>query len=162
LMAQVTKTPVAGPSGSNERRPDGRDGEHLVLLVSRLARQRQRRNALDDHDHQTSRIRSRKTGEERTVPSARVAFPVGAASSGPKWLPDNRSVLIESRDAQGAGFGFYRLAIDTGNTRLWAHVPRGRLRPTRLLRTAEPFLLHTPARRSNGADAVRHRDATRV
>jgi hypothetical protein len=32
-------------------------------------------------------------------------------------------VLIESGDAQGAGFGFYRLAIDTGNTELLAHVP---------------------------------------
>jgi hypothetical protein len=42
---------------------------------------------------------------------------------GPKWFPDNRSVLIESGDAQGAGFGFYRLAIDTGNTELLAHVP---------------------------------------
>jgi Tol biopolymer transport system component len=42
---------------------------------------------------------------------------------GPKWFPDNRSVLIELGDAQGAGFGFYRLTIDTGNTELLAHVP---------------------------------------
>lgn len=71
-------------------------------------------------------IRSRKTGEERTVPlPPRVAFSVLRCCfwGGPKWFPDNRSVLIESGDAQGAGFGFYRLAIDTGNTELLAHVP---------------------------------------
>jgi Tol biopolymer transport system component len=73
-------------------------------------------------------IRSRKTGEERTVPlPPRVAFSVLPRCcfwGGPKWFPDNRSVLIESGDAQGAGFGFYRLAIDTGNTELLAHTPR--------------------------------------
>jgi WD40 repeat protein len=73
-------------------------------------------------------IRSRKTGEERTVPlPPRLAFSIRPQRccfwGGPKWFPDNRSVLIESGDAQGAGFGFYRLAIDTGNTELLAHVP---------------------------------------
>jgi Tol biopolymer transport system component len=73
-------------------------------------------------------IRSRKTGEERTVPlPPRVAFSIRPQRccfwGGPKWFPDNRSVLIESGDAQGAGFGFYRLAIDSGNTELLAHVP---------------------------------------
>jgi Tol biopolymer transport system component len=71
-------------------------------------------------------IRSRKTGEERTVTlPPRVAFSVSGCCfwGGPKWFPDNRSVLIESGDAQGAGFGFYRQAIDTGNTELLAHVP---------------------------------------
>jgi hypothetical protein len=71
-------------------------------------------------------IRSRKTGEERTVPlPPRVAFSVSRCCfwGGPKWFPDNRSVLIELGDAQGPGFGFYRLAIDTGNTELLAHMP---------------------------------------
>jgi Tol biopolymer transport system component len=75
-------------------------------------------------------IRSRKTGEERTVPlPPRVAFSVPQQRccflGGPKWFPDNRSMLIESGDAQGGGFGFYRLVIDTGNTELLAHVPQG-------------------------------------
>ncbi|MBI2185700.1 MAG: PD40 domain-containing protein [Acidobacteria bacterium] len=130
--AQVTKTPVAmterlvnvnvGPTWS-------RDGEHLAYYSFR-----------DSFDSNATRltaaairllvIRSRKTGEERTVPlPPRVAFSVSRCCfwGGPKWFPDSRSVLIESGDAQGAGFGFYRLAIDTGNTELLAHVPRGAL-----------------------------------
>jgi Tol biopolymer transport system component len=127
--AQVMKTPVAaserfvnvnvGPTWS-------RDGEHLAYYSFR-----------DVLDSKASRftiasirllvIRSRKTGEERTVPlPPRVAFSVQPKCcfwGGPKWFPDNRSVLIESGDAQGAGFGFYRLAIDTGNTELLAHLP---------------------------------------
>jgi Tol biopolymer transport system component len=67
-------------------------------------------------------VRSAKTGEERTVPlPARVTDRFGA---GPKWFPDNHSVLVESGDAQGVGFGFYRLTLDTGNTELLAHLPR--------------------------------------
>jgi sugar lactone lactonase YvrE len=67
-------------------------------------------------------IRSTKTGEERTVLlPARVTSHFWA---GPKWFPDNRSVLVESGDAQGSGFGFYRLALDTGNTELLAHLPQ--------------------------------------
>ena len=67
-------------------------------------------------------IRSAKTGDERTVPlPARVASPFYA---GPKWFPDNRSVLILSQDAQGSGFGFYRLALDSGSTELLLHLPR--------------------------------------
>jgi Tol biopolymer transport system component len=31
---------------------------------------------------------------------------------------------VLSGDAQGSGFGFYRLALDTGNTELVAHIPR--------------------------------------
>ncbi len=66
-------------------------------------------------------IRSAKTGEERTVPlQARVA---SLFAAGPKWFPDNRSVLVLSGDAQGSGSGFYRLALDTGNTELLAHLP---------------------------------------
>jgi len=65
-------------------------------------------------------IRSAKTGEERTVPlPARASSRFGA---GPKWFPDNRSVLVESRDAEGSGFGFYRLVLDTGNTERLAHL----------------------------------------
>jgi len=131
--AQVTKTPVAatdrlvnlnvGPTWS-------RDGEQLAYYSFR--------DLFDIDDSAATRsttttikllvIRSRKTGEERTVPlPPRVVYSVPRCCllTGPKWFPDNRSVLIESRDAQGAGFGFYRLAIDTGNTELLAHVPRG-------------------------------------
>jgi Tol biopolymer transport system component len=67
-------------------------------------------------------IRSTSTGEERTVPlPTRVSSRFGA---GPKWFPDTRSMLVESGDAEGPGFGFYRLALDTGNTELLARVPR--------------------------------------
>ncbi|MBI2186910.1 MAG: PD40 domain-containing protein [Acidobacteria bacterium] len=67
-------------------------------------------------------IRSVKTGEERTIPlPVRVATPFFA---GPRWFPDNRAVLILSRDAQGPGFGFHRLALDTGTTELLVHLPR--------------------------------------
>jgi Tol biopolymer transport system component len=115
---QVTKTPApvterlvnvnVGPTWS-------RDGEYLAYYSFRL-----------DPSIKLLVIRSRKTGEERTVPlPPRVAFSITGCCfwGGPKWFPDNRSVLIESGDAQGAGFGFYRLAIDTGNTELLAHVP---------------------------------------
>jgi Tol biopolymer transport system component len=126
---QVSKTPVAvterlinvnvGPTWS-------RDGEHLAYYSFR--------NTFDDSNGMRLTtasirllvIRSRKTGEERTVPlPPRVAFSVSRCCfwGGPKWFPDNRSVLIELGDAQGPGFGFYRLAIDTGNTELLAHMP---------------------------------------
>lgn len=38
-------------------------------------------------------------------------------------MPDNRSLFVEAGDAQGAGFGFYRLMLDTGNTELLARLP---------------------------------------
>jgi len=127
--ARGTKAPVAGTErlvNVNVGPTWSRDGEHLAYYSFR-----------DVLDSQASRftiasirllvIRSRKTGEERTVPlPPRVAFSVPPKCcfwGGPKWFPDNRSVLIESGDAQGAGFGFYRLAIDTGNTELLAHLP---------------------------------------
>jgi Tol biopolymer transport system component len=87
-----------------------RDGEYLAYYSFR------------DTSISVLVIRSAKTGDERTVP-----LPTRVASrfqGGPKWFPDNRSVLVESGDAQGSGFGFYRLALDTGNTELLAHVPR--------------------------------------
>jgi Tol biopolymer transport system component len=131
--AQVTKTPVAGTErlvNLNVGPTWSRDGEHLAYYSFR--------DLFDIDDSAATRsttttikllvIRSRKTGEERTVPlPPRVVYSVPRCCllTGPKWFPDNRSVLIESRDAQGAGFGFYRLAIDTGNTELLAHVPRG-------------------------------------
>jgi Tol biopolymer transport system component len=61
-------------------------------------------------------IRTVATGEERTLP-----LPAGLNApfhSGPKWFPDCRSMLVLSRDSQGAGFGFYRLVLDTGKTEL--------------------------------------------
>jgi Tol biopolymer transport system component len=131
--AQVAKTPVpvterlvnmnVGPTWS-------RDGEHLAYYSFRdwFVRNTPGSNTAAIR---LLVIRSRKTGEERTVPlPPRVAFSLGRRCcflGGPKWFPDNRSVLIESGDAQGAGFGFYRLSIDTGNTELLAHVPRGAL-----------------------------------
>jgi Tol biopolymer transport system component len=67
-------------------------------------------------------IRSTKTGEERTVPlPVRV---VTRFSAGPKWFPDNRSVLVEVADAEGPGCGFYRLALDTGNIELLTRLSR--------------------------------------
>ena len=30
--------------------------------------------------------------------------------------------MVEAADAEGTGFGFYRLALDTGNTELLAHI----------------------------------------
>jgi Tol biopolymer transport system component len=128
--AQVTKMPVpaterlvnvnVGPAWS-------RDGEHLAYYSFRDTFDGSNGMRLTAASIRLLVIRSRKTGEERTVPlPPRVAFSVSRCCfwGGPKWFPDNRSVLIELGDAQGPGFGFYRLAIDTGNTELLAHVPR--------------------------------------
>ena len=68
-------------------------------------------------------IRSTKTNDDRIV-----ALPKTLATpfaSGPRWFPDNRSLLILLRDADGQGFGFHRLAIDTGSTDLLARLPQG-------------------------------------
>ena len=91
-----------------------RDGEYLAYYSLR--------NAPREPSSGVLVIRSVKTGDERTVPlPSRVASRFGA---GPKWFPANRSVLIERADAEGSGFGFYRLALDTGNTELLTRVPR--------------------------------------
>ncbi|MGH9253548.1 MAG: hypothetical protein ACRD3C_03150 [Vicinamibacterales bacterium] len=125
---QTTKTPVAGTErlvNVNVGPAWSRDGEHLAYYSFRDWFLRDTPGATTAAIRLLV-IRSRKTGEERTVPlPPRVAFSLGRCCflGGPKWFPDNRSVLIESGDAQGAGFGFYRLAIDTGNTELLAHVP---------------------------------------
>ena len=47
---------------------------------------------------------------------------VTGAVIGPKWFPDNRSVLVLVRDAQGSGFGLYRLALETGSTGMLVHL----------------------------------------
>ncbi len=92
-----------GPSWS-------RDGEWLAYY------------SLRDPSTGTLVVRSAKTGEERTISlPPRVVTRFGA---GPKWFPDNRSVLVETADAQGAGAGFYRLSLDTGNTERVAHLAR--------------------------------------
>jgi Tol biopolymer transport system component len=67
-------------------------------------------------------VRATRTGGERTIPLPTRVFT--RFGEGPKWFPDNRSVLVESADAEGPGFGFHRLAIDTGNTELLARLPR--------------------------------------
>ena len=67
-------------------------------------------------------VRATSTGEERTIP-----LPTRVSSrfqAGPKWFPDNRSVLVESADAEGPGFSFHRLAIDSGNIERLARLPR--------------------------------------
>jgi serine/threonine protein kinase len=65
-------------------------------------------------------IRSSSTGEHREIPLP--AAVVSPFRDGPKWFPDNESVLILSRDAQGPGFGFYRLAFDSGKLELLTHL----------------------------------------
>jgi Tol biopolymer transport system component len=126
---QVTKTPLAATErliNANVGPTWSRDGEQLAYYSFRDWSDNNRPGAIVPASIRLLVIRSRKTGEERTVPlPPRIAFSVSGCCflSGPKWFPDNRSVLIESGDAQGAGFGFYRLAIDTGNTELLAHVP---------------------------------------
>jgi hypothetical protein len=102
--AQITKTPIVGTErlvNVNVGPTWSRDGEQLAYYSFR-----------DVLDSKASRlttasirllvIRSRKTGEERTVPlPPRVAFSVPRCCfwGGPKWFPDNRSLLIESGDA---------------------------------------------------------------
>jgi len=67
-------------------------------------------------------IRTTKSGQERTVQlPTRVTSRFGA---GPKWFPDNHSMLVEVGDADGPGFGLYRLSLDTANTELVARLPR--------------------------------------
>ena len=66
-------------------------------------------------------IRTTKSGQERTVQlPTRVTSRFGA---GPKWFPDNHSMLVEVGDADGPGFGLYRLSLDTANTELVARLP---------------------------------------
>jgi Tol biopolymer transport system component len=65
-------------------------------------------------------VRDVKANSERTV-----SLPVGVQmpfDTGPKWFPDNRSVLILSADAQGPGKTFQRLWLDTGKTEELVHV----------------------------------------
>jgi len=65
-------------------------------------------------------IRTLSTGEERDVP---IKIGVGAVfGAGPMWFPDDRSVLIVSREAQKPGLTFYRMDVATGNPVLLHHV----------------------------------------
>jgi Tol biopolymer transport system component len=65
-------------------------------------------------------VRSARTGVERSVRMPdRLSSRFGA---GPKWFPDNRSVLVEAADAQGAGFSLYKVSLATGNTELLARL----------------------------------------
>jgi Tol biopolymer transport system component len=68
-------------------------------------------------------VREVKTGKEEVI-----VLPRGITSpfyAGPKWFPDKRSFLILTRDAQGPGFGFYRLDRDTGKTELLLQLNAG-------------------------------------
>src|SRR5207249_8380515 len=58
-------------------------------------------------------IRSMKSGEERRVLAGVPVF--SAFFAGPRWFPDGRSLMIVARDAQGSGFGFYRVHLEGGN-----------------------------------------------
>jgi Tol biopolymer transport system component len=114
---RATNTPVA----ATERMVDAnlgstwsRNGEYIAYYSFRQVSADMQRGVLV--------TRSTRTGEERTVPlPTRVVSRFGA---GPKWFPDNRSVLVESGNAQGTGFAFYRMAIDTGNVELLTSLPR--------------------------------------
>jgi len=68
-------------------------------------------------------VRSVKTGQDRviTVPSG-TATPF---QSGPRWFPGNDAVLILVADAEGTGFGFYRLTLATAQTELLKHISTG-------------------------------------
>ena len=67
-------------------------------------------------------VRSTGTGEERTMPlPTRVSSRFRRARSGSRTIAPCWS---KSGDADGPGFGFYRFAIDTGNTELLARLPR--------------------------------------
>jgi len=91
-----------------------RDGEYLAYYSFR--------DSAFDLETPALVIRSTKTGAERTVRlPARVSGPYG--QPGPKWFPGNRAVLIEAADAEGPGFSFYRVAVDSGNTELVGRVP---------------------------------------
>ena len=94
-----------GPSWS-------RDGQYLAYYSFR--------NVSPDLPPGFIVIRSTKTGEERTVVAPQR---LSARAEGPKWFPDNRSILIQLGDAQGPGFGFYKLSLDTGNTELLVRLP---------------------------------------
>jgi len=121
---RVTRPPVvASESGLNvSRRPAwSRDGQYLAYYSSRSP------SGLPNPGTNPTVlvIRTVNTGVERVVP-----LPVGVVnnplSSGPKWFPDNRSVLILARDAQGPGLGFHRLDLDTARTQLlWSLTHNG-------------------------------------
>jgi Tol biopolymer transport system component len=111
---RATKTPVLATEqfiNANIGPAWSRDGQYLAYYSFR--------------NPAVLAIRSTKTDDERIVPLPKtLATPF---NSGPKWFPDNRSVLILLRDPQGSegsGHGFYRLAIDTGATELLARLPR--------------------------------------
>jgi Tol biopolymer transport system component len=44
---------------------------------------------------------------------------------GPKWFPDNRTLLILAREPEGAGLGFYRLDSDSGRSDLLWRITSG-------------------------------------
>jgi Tol biopolymer transport system component len=62
-------------------------------------------------------IRDMTTGGDRVV-----SLPPNVENTplnpGPKWFPDNRSLLILARDPEGSGLGFYRFDADAGRTDL--------------------------------------------
>jgi Tol biopolymer transport system component len=62
-------------------------------------------------------IRDMTTGGDRLV-SLPPNIENTNLNPGPKWFPDNRSLLILARDPQGSGLGFYRFDADTGRTDL--------------------------------------------
>jgi Tol biopolymer transport system component len=106
-LSDRTLTSNLGPAVS-------RNGEFVAYYAFRAMTR--------DTSVKTLVVRSLGSGDERTIPLPdRVLAPLAV---GPKWFPDSQSVLVYVNDAQGGGAGFYRLALDTGNTELLLHVPR--------------------------------------
>jgi Tol biopolymer transport system component len=63
-------------------------------------------------------VKSEDKDEDRVVALPASVNPLFMA--GPKWFPDSRSVLIVARKAQGAGFEFQRIDLETGSASvLW-------------------------------------------
>jgi Tol biopolymer transport system component len=121
-LALASPTTTSHETRTNRRPAWSRDGQYLAYYSSRSP------SGLPNPGTNPTVlvIRTVGTGVERVVP-----LPVGVVnnplSSGPKWFPDNRSVLIQSRDAQGPGLGFYRLDLDTARTELlWSVTHNGR------------------------------------
>ena len=112
--AGASRTPVRGVgSATNVNRGPAwsRDGRHLAYYSAYNptmgARPPETRLVIRDVTTGVDRLVSLPPNVENTP-----------LNPGPKWFPDNRSLLILAREPQGAGLGFYRLDSDTGRSDL--------------------------------------------
>jgi Tol biopolymer transport system component len=116
---KVTQPPVAATdriAARNEGPTWSTDGTYLAYLSTPDASTPSQNSVPRDG---VLVVRRTSTGEERTIPLPTRL--VTQFSLGPRWFPDNRSLLVERVDADGNGAGFYRLDFD-GNTALVAHL----------------------------------------